>query len=129
MNQRFTSHALIFSLALLLMLILTGCGLSPVYTVRVENQSSKTVLARLERRPSMNNMIVMESARLKSESEIVLGPHEARPLERVYIVIQGVDSVHDLPESNKLQRGDWVVTISDGSISSWGAYEITVRRE
>lgn len=77
----------------------------------------------------MNNMIVMESIRVKGESEVVLGPHEARPLERVYIVIQGTTNVHDLPESHKLMRGSYVVTVSDGSIGTWGAYEISVKRE
>ena len=129
MNRRPAQSTLILALVLALMLVLTGCGLAPSYTVRVENLSSKAVLARLERRPSMNNMIVMESVRVKSESEVVLGPHEARPLERVYIVIQGTSNVHDLPESHKLMRGSYVVTVSDGSIGSWGAYEVSVKRE
>ena len=77
----------------------------------------------------MNNMIVLDSARVKGESEAILGPHEAPPLERVYIVIQSTDNVHSLPESHKISRGSWVVTILDGSISSWGVYDISVRRE
>lgn len=114
---------------LTLMLVFTGCGINPTYTVRVDNQSSKTVLARLERRPSMSNVHVMESVRVKGEAEVVLGPHEARPLERVFIVIQGTSNIHDLPESHKLFRGSYVVTVSDGSIGSWGAYEVSVKRE
>lgn len=106
-----------------------GCGLTPTYTVRVENESSKAVLARLERRPSMNNMIVLDSARVNGESSKVLGPAQAPPLERVYIVIQSPDNIHSLPESHKISRGNWVVTISDGSINSWGVYDISVRKE
>ncbi len=115
--------------SLLWMLTLVGCGINPSYTVRVDNQSSKSVLARLERRPSMNNMIVMESVRVKGDSEAVLGPHEARPLERVYIVIQGTSNVHDLPESHKLMRGSYVVTVTSGSAESWDPYEVSVKRE
>ena len=100
-----------------------------MYSVRVDNQSAKGVLARLERRPSMNNMIVMDSARVAADSSTLLGPMEARPLERVYIVIQSPENIHSLPESYKISRGDWVVTITDGSISSWGAYDISVRKE
>jgi len=106
-----------------------GCSAIPVYTVRVDNQSSKAVMARLERRPSMNNMIVLDSARVKGESSAVLGPSEAPPLERVYIVIQSPDNIHSLPESHKISRGSWVVTISNGSINSWGVYDISVRKE
>lgn len=106
-----------------------GCSAMPIYSVRVDNQSSKAVMARLERRPSMNNMIVMDSAKVKGESSRVLGPMQAPPLERVYIVIQSPDNIHSLPESHKIRRGNWVVTISDGSISSWGAYEISVKKE
>ena len=108
---------------------LGGCGLTPTYTVRVENESSKAVLARLERRPSMNNMIVLDSARVDGESSKVLGPATAPPLERVYIVIQSPDNIHSLPESHKISRGSWVVTISDGSINSWGVYDISVSKE
>ena len=108
---------------------LVGCTAMPMYSVRVDNQSSKAVMARLERRPSMNNMIVMDSAKVKGKSSQDLGPMHAPPLERVYIVIQSPDNIHSLPESHKIRRGNWVVTISDGSISSWGAYEISVKKE
>jgi len=77
----------------------------------------------------MNNMIVLESARVKSEDSIVLGPVEAPPLERVYIVIQSPENLHSIPESHKLMRGSYVVTVTDGSMSSWGAYEVSVKRE
>ena len=108
---------------------MTGCGLTPTYTVRVDNQSAKSVLARIERRPSMNNMVMLDSARVSSESEVQLGPVDAPPLERVYIVIQSPNNLHSIPESHKISRGNWVVTITDGSVSSWGVYEISVRKE
>ncbi len=117
------------SLVLFVGVILTGCGLTPSYTVRVVNESSKAVLARIERRPSMNNMIVLDSGRVKAGDSRVFGPVEAPPLERVYIVIQSPDNIHSLPESHKIRRGNWVVTISKGSINSWGAYEISVSKE
>lgn len=108
---------------------MTGCGLTPTYSVRVDNQSARTVLARIERRPSMNNMVMLDSARVRSESDVQLGPVEAPPLERVYIVIQSSENLHSVPESHKISRGNWVVTITDGSVSTWGAYEISVRKE
>lgn len=77
----------------------------------------------------MNDSMVMDSARVEGDSVVQLGPHEAPPLERVYIVIKSTDNGHSLPESHKIRRGSWVVTISDGSINSWGAYEISVRKE
>ncbi len=120
---------IVLSLVLFAGAMLGGCGLSPSYTVRVVNESSKAVLARIERRPSMNNMIVLDSGRVKAGDSRMLGPVEAPPLERVYIVIQSPDNIHSLPESHKIRRGDSVVTISKGSINSWGAYEISVSRE
>lgn len=129
MIHRSKSPWSLVALSILLGALLTGCSAVPSYSVRVENLSSKAVLAQLERRPSMNQSIVMDSARVDGESEKVLGPMEAPPLERVYIVIKSPDNVHSLPESHKIRRGNWVVTISDGSISSWGLYEISVRKE
>lgn len=127
--KQLVANILILCCLVLIGLTITGCGLTPTYTVRVENESSKAVLARLERRPSMNNMIVLDSARVDGESSTVLGPSEAPPLERVYIVIQSPNNIHSLPESHKISRGSWVVTISDGSINSWGVYDISVRKE
>jgi hypothetical protein len=117
------------ALFLSLCMLLTGCGLTPSYTVRVENESSKAVLARIERRPSMNNMIVLDSGRVNAGGSRVFGPVEAPPLERVYIVIQSPENLHSLPESHKITRGSWVVTVSRGSMESWGAYEISVSKE
>lgn len=115
--------------SLIALITLSGCTVLPTYTVRVDNQSSKAIMARLERRPTMNNMVEMASAHVSKKSSKVLGPMEAPPLERVYIVIQSPSDLHALPDSHKIKRGNWVVTISDGSSTSWGAYEISVRRE
>lgn len=129
MNNPHFRSGFLGTLLLVISLLLGGCGLTPSYSVRVDNQSSKSVQARIERRPSMNNMIVLDSARVRSESVRELGPVEAPPLERVYIVIQSTDNLHSLPESHKIRRGHWVVTITDGSVSSWGAYEVSVSKE
>ena len=127
--HRFRSYLCLLGTSILLGAILTGCSAMPVYSVRVENLSSKAVLAQLERRPSMTDSMVMASARVEGDTVVQLGPHEAPPLERVYIVIKSTDNGHSMPESYKIRRGNWVVTISDGSIDSWGAYEISVRKE
>lgn len=129
MNQHPSQNLTVFAIIMIVISALTGCGITPTYTVRVENESSKAVLARIERRPSMNNMIVLESTRVNADSSVVLGPVEAPILERVYIVIQSPDNLHSLPESHKLMRGSYVVTITNGSIDSWGLYDISVKRE
>jgi len=127
--MRIASQSLMLWMMLLGGLLLTGCGLTPSYTVRVENESSKAVLARIERRPSMNNMIVLDSGRVNAGGSRVFGPVEAPPLERVYIVIQSPENLHSLPESHKITRGNWMVSVSRGSMESWGAYEISVSKE
>jgi len=114
---------------LLVVFLLTGCGLTPSYSVRVENQSKVTVMARLERRPTINDVILMDSAKVKPDEAVTLGPADARPLERVYIVIGDRSDLQTLPKSVKLSRGSWVVMVYGGTMTSWGAYEITVERE
>jgi hypothetical protein len=105
-----------------------GCALNPEYVVRIDNNSSRTLHASLERRPTINEVIGMDTARIRTNSSRVLGPAEARPLERVYIVIGERTDLHAMPESIELSRGEWIVTIEPGSVTSWGTYELEVRR-
>jgi hypothetical protein len=107
---------------------LTGCSLSPTYTVRVENESNRPLRATLERRPTINEIISMDSAKIGPNESRILGPSSARPLERVYLVIGDRTDLHALPESVELRRGEWVVTIDAGSMTSWGTYELSVRK-
>jgi len=108
---------------------LTGCAVTPSYQVRVENQSSVAVLARLERRATINDVVEMDAAKVEADSSVTLGPANARVLERVYIVIGDPNDLRTLPKSIKLSRGEWVVTVSAGSMTSWGSYEIRLERE
>jgi hypothetical protein len=114
---------------ILLSFLLSGCAITPSYTVRVENQSTVAVMARLERRATINDVVEMDSAKVAADSSATLGPANARVLERVYIVIGDSDDLRTLPKSIKLSRGEWVVTVSAGSMTSWGSYEITVNRD
>lgn len=107
---------------------LTGCSISPTYTVRVENVSNRPLRATLERRPTINEIISMDSAKVGPNESRILGPSTARPLERVYLVIGDRTDLHALPESVELRRGEWVVTIDAGSMTSWGTYELSVRK-
>lgn len=107
---------------------LGACALNPTYTVRIDNETNRTLRATLERRPTINEVISMDSARIKPGSFEVLGPSEARPLERVYIVIGDRTDLHAVPESVELRRGEWVVTIGAGSMTSWGTYELHVEK-
>ncbi|MCR9074900.1 MAG: hypothetical protein NXI07_02565 [bacterium] len=119
----------VFCLALpMLLTTLVGCSLSPTYTVRVENESNRPLRATLERRPTINEIIAMDSLKVKPNESRVLGPSTARPLERVYLVIGDRTDLHALPESVELRRGEWVVTIDAGSMTSWGTYELSVRK-
>lgn len=109
-------------------LILSGCGLNPSYTVRVDNEADRTLRVSLERRPTINDVIAMDSGRVKPKSSRVLGPSKAQPLERVYVVVGDRTDLHAMPESIELRRGEWIVTIGAGSITSWGTYELKVRK-
>jgi len=107
---------------------LTGCSISPTYTVRVDNETNRPLRATLERRPTINEVISMDSGKVGANESRVLGPSTARPLERVYIVIGDRTDLHALPESVELRRGEWIVTIEAGSMTSWGTYELSVRK-
>lgn len=113
---------------LILLVFLPACALNPTYTVRIDNETNRTLRATLERRPTINEVIGMDSARVKPGSFVVLGPSEARPLERVYIVIGDRTDLHAVPESVELRRGEWVVTIGAASMTSWGTYELHVEK-
>ncbi len=109
-------------------LILSGCALNPTYTVLIDNETNRTLRATLERRPTINDIITMDSVRVKPGTSRVLGPSEARPLERVYVVIGERTDLHALPESLELRRGEWVVTIAPGSITDWGTYQLQLSK-
>lgn len=117
-------------IALLLGFILFGggCAINPTYTVRVDNETDRTLRVSLERRPTINDVIAMDSGRVKPKSSRVLGPKQAQPLERVYVVVGDRTDLHAMPESVELRRGEWIVTIGAGSITSWGTYELHIRK-
>lgn len=114
--------------SLAVLLGIGGCGLNPTYTVRIDNETNKTLRASLERRPTLNEVIGMDSASVRANSSRVLGPSEARPFERVYVVIGDRTDLHAIPESLEISRGEWIVTIGSGSITSWGTYELKIRK-
>lgn len=118
----------IFVLLISCVCVLTGCSLNPTYTVRVDNQTNRPLTASLERRPTINEIITIESGRVGPNSSRVFGPGQGKPLERVYIVIGDRTDLHALPESVELRRGEWIVTIDAGSMTSWGTYELDVRK-
>lgn len=111
-----------------LTLALGACSINPTYTVRIDNETNRTLRATLERRPTINEVISMDSARVKPGTSRVLGPSKARPLERVYIVIGDRTDLHAMPESLELRRGQWVVTIDAASMTSWGTYQLQLKK-
>ena len=123
-----TPSALLLVATAMLFIAPIGCSLNPTYTVRIDNETNRTLRATLERRPTINEVISMDSARVKPGSFAVLGPSEARPLERVYIVIGDRTDLHAMPESVELRRGEWIVTIDAASITNWGTYKLQVKK-
>lgn len=126
--RRRSRSALALGGAIVSSLMLGACSISPVYTVRVDNQTNRTLRTSLERRPTLNEIIGMDSARVKPNSSVLLGPSAARPFERVYVVIGDRTDLHALPESVELSRGEWIVTIGAGSITDWGTYKLDVKK-
>jgi len=118
----------IFAALIAFACILPACSIVPTYTVRVENETNRPVRATLERRPTINQVIELDSARVGAESSAVLGPADAPPLERVYVVIGDRTDIHALPESVELNRGQWIVTLRAGSVTAWGTYHLDVRK-
>lgn len=117
------------ALAMVLVLPLMGaCSLSPTYSVQVHNESNRTLMATLERRPTINEVITMDLARVKAGTSALLGPNEAVPFERVYLVIGDRTDLHALPESVELRGGHWEVTIGASSMTDWGTYQLEVKK-
>ncbi len=127
MNNRTLSGCSLVGLMLLSTLML-GCALNPTYTVRVDNETNRPLRAAIERRPTINEVITVESGKVGANSSRVFGPAEGKPLERVYIVIGDRTDLHAMPESVELRRGEWIITIDAGSMTSWGTYELDVRK-
>ncbi len=123
-----STRFLLASSAASLLLLLPACSITPVYTVRVDNQTDRTINATLERRPTINEVIRLDSAWVKGESSALLGPAEAPPLQRVYVVIGDRSDLNAFPESVELSRGEWVVTITPASITAWGTYQLEVHK-
>lgn len=118
----------ISGLLLMQSVFLAGCSLSPTYSVQVHNESNRTLMATLERRPTINEVITLDSARVKAGTSALLGPNEAAPFERVYLVIGDRTDLHALPESVELRGGHWEVTIGAGSMTDWGTYQLRVKK-
>jgi hypothetical protein len=110
------------------LVLLGGCSINPTYTVRVDNETNRTLRASLERRPTINEIITLESGKVGPGESRVFGPAEGRPLERVYVVIGDRTDLHAIPESVELRRGEWIVTIDASSITSWGTYQLEIRK-
>ena len=111
-----------------LLTLLPACSITPVYTVRVDNQSSRALQARLERRPTLNEVIEMDGGRVGAGSSRVFGPAKARPFERVYVVIGDRTDLTAFPESIELKRGQWIVTVAASSMTGWGSYQVDIER-
>jgi len=118
---------LLFTLASVL--ILTGCSINPTYTVRVINDSTTNLNARIEHRPKFDGTVILESIAIKAGEERTLGPVESPPLERVVFLIGGSGSSISAPERFVIKRGSYTARVSKGTSTSWTPYEVDLSKD
>ncbi len=120
---------LIVLLGLIFVPILPGCSVNPAYTVRVINDSTTTLNARIEHRPKFADIVILESMVVKAGEERTLGPVESPPMERVVLLIGGANASISAPESFVIKRGSYTARISKGSSTSWAPYEVDLLKD
>ncbi|MBL4809113.1 MAG: hypothetical protein JKY43_03525 [Phycisphaerales bacterium] len=120
---------LILLSALIFALLLTGCSIKPTYTVRVLNDSTTNLNARIEHRPKFADAIILESITVKAGQEQTLGPVESPPMERVVLLIGAAGSSINDPEQFVIKRGSYTARISTGTSTSWTPYNISVLKD
>lgn len=108
---------------------LGGCSVNPTYTVRVINDSTTNLNARIEHQRKFDTAIMLESVVVKAGEERTLGPVESPPLERVVLYIGGAGSSITAPEQFVIKRGSYTARISRGSSTSWAPYEISLLKD
>jgi len=123
------SSILILWIALVPVLMLTGCSLNPTYTVRVINDSTTNLNARIEHRPKFADANILESIVVKAGEEHTLGPVESPPMERVVFLIGASGSSINDPEQFVIKRGSYTARISTGTSTSWTPYDVSLLKD
>jgi hypothetical protein len=106
-----------------------GCSVTPTYEVRVVNDSPMTVQATLTNARNLVRQEVIAEARLAPNSESVLGPVEAAPLDPVELRVARPEDMAMIPARTRLSRGRWTAVVSDAGDESWSPLSVRVTRD
>ncbi len=128
MKQAIRSIA-ISVISVLSLISITGCSINPTYTVRVINDSTTNLNARIEHRPKFADAIILESIAIKAGEEQTLGPVESPPMERVILLIGASGSSITDPEQFVIKRGSYTARISRGTSTSWTPYDVSLLKD
>lgn len=105
-------------------LALPACSVRPMYQVRVENDSSLTLVAQITRDVSFEDDEVLAQTRVRPNQSAVLGPVSSDPLQHVELLVSRPGDLQTLPEKFRLSRGSWIATVSDAPISTWSRFSV-----
>lgn len=108
---------------------LPACSIRPSYQVRVENNSSRTIVAQIRRDRTLDDDEILAQARIRPDEEATLGPASADPLDRVDLLVARPEDLQSLPQENRLSRGNWRAQINDAPISTWHRFEVQLTKE
>lgn len=110
-------------------IILGGCSVNPTYTVRVINDSSTNLNARITHDRKFDSDVILESMIVKAGEERTLGPVESPPLERVILTIAATGSSISAPEQKVIKRGSYTARVTRGGSTSWAPYEVSLTKD
>jgi hypothetical protein len=108
---------------------LVGCSVTPTYEVRVVNESTMTVDATIMNTRNLARHEALARVRLAPNTEAVLGPVEAPPLDPVELQVARPEDMGVMARRHKLGRGTWQATVAGSGVESWEPISVTVTRE
>jgi hypothetical protein len=106
-----------------------GCSMTPTYQVRVVNESTMTVDAAIMNTRNLARHEALARVRLGPNSEAVLGPVEAPPLDPVELQVARPEDMGVMARRHKLGRGNWKATVAGSGVDSWEPIAVSVERE
>lgn len=107
---------------------LSGCGISPVYEVRVVNESAVTVVASISNTRNIARVETLARVTVRPGTVETLGPVEGVPLDPIELQVSRPEEMQSLPERTRLGRGVWTATVSDGLGENWNSYTVRVEK-
>lgn len=110
-------------------LLLPACSVRPTYQVRVENTSSRTIVAQIRRDRTLDSDEILAQARIRPNQEATLGPATADPFDRVDLLVARPEDLQSLPMETRLSRGNWQAAVTDAPISTWHQFSVQLTKE